>query len=149
MARFYYHVTNQDFGKEVVLIPRKYGDNRSDEEPQLPRICVAPTIEGCLISLGLNCIDVDKQLNIYRTKYKVETMKPYDVCDAYITGERWVVDPTSFVRYGTIKLYVKLVDILNIYTGDPSKTSLNKQKKHLDRLKKLKKYYVKKDRLCL
>lgn len=96
MARYYYHITeNNRWKKEIVLKPRSpwLMDHR---EPDDPRICVAPTITGCISAL--NSANLESRMFVYRTKRKVQTHKPHRVPDAHITGERWILKPCRFVK---------------------------------------------------
>ena len=96
--QFYYHVTNQNWEEKVILFPRDSGENRGWFEPDVSRICVGPDIVRCFIA-----IPYSKQTNYtYRTYRKTYAYYPYDVCDSIITGEKWLTDPTTFVKIGEI-----------------------------------------------
>jgi len=114
--QYYYHITQKNWPYKKKLKPKSYGSNRSDEEPDDRRICVSSTIEGCLLALG-SCLDW-RATFIYRTSSKVVAKKPYNVEDAKITGEMWLVRPSSFELYGEINLENLPESLLNTNVGD-------------------------------
>ena len=150
--QYLYHITSKDWVEEVTLVPKRYGFNRDDREPNIARICTAPTIEGCLIALHI--LDM-YHINVYRTKGKVYSRKPVGVPDSNITGERWVTRPTNFVfidridrvksRFG--KSYDNLMNNgWNI--GDDTEAS---EKWQVEMKKKIRKFLtssVKKSKVC-
>lgn len=91
---FYYHVTTNDcWDHSVWLKPRI--TNRADcDEPTVPRICVCPTVAGCFIAACYT----EGYKRVYRTRRKVWAVEPYNVYDAKITGEMWLLEPTEFVQ---------------------------------------------------
>lgn len=100
--QYYYHITQKiSWGNEIILFPKSYGKNRSDGEIETPRICVSPTIEGCLVALG-DLLNINKPIYIYRTKYKVQSSLAKEINDASITGEKWMLRPTIFICVGKI-----------------------------------------------
>jgi len=99
--QYYYHITQKDWRYKKKLKPKSYGSNRGDEEPNDRRICVSPTIEGCLLALGC-CLGGSRPAYVYRTSSIVIAKKPYNVDDAKITGEMWLIRPTSFELFGRI-----------------------------------------------
>jgi len=115
--QYYYHVTQKIWPYKKLLKPKSYGSNRGDDEPTDRRICVAPTIEGCLLALG-SCLDCYNRAFVYRTSNKVIAKKPYDVDDAKITGEMWLIRPTSFEQYGEILIGNLPESLLYTSVGD-------------------------------
>jgi hypothetical protein len=99
--KFYYFLTQQDMGDEPTLKPRKSGDNRGDDEPLTARICVAPSVPGCLTALG-SCLDLAPAIHVYVTKEQVMAHNPRHVHDSHITGEMWLKKQTAFRRVGII-----------------------------------------------
>jgi hypothetical protein len=99
MKRYYYHIRQSgSWGEKVTLEPRADGPNRNDLEPDVPRICVAPTIAQCIVALG-NIINA-RPIYVYRTAKKLSTkevVEPWEVPDAMITDEAWIVEPCEFV----------------------------------------------------
>jgi hypothetical protein len=115
--QYYYHITQKRWSNKKILKPRSYGANRGHGEPDDLRICVAPTIEGCLLALG-SCLEYYKTTYVYRTSNKVIAKKPYEVDDAKITGEMWLIRPTTFDLYGRVILRELPETLLNIQVGD-------------------------------
>jgi len=104
-VQYYFHITaNHSWEDEKLLTPRSFGENRDMQyEPKDARICVCPSIVGCIVALSCT-LPMEANRCVFRTKYKVEAIKPYNVLDAYITGEHWIVEPTTFIRYGNVNL---------------------------------------------
>ena len=101
--QYLYHITKANWwGEKITLFPRAYGDNRSFDEPNVSRICCAPTIENCLIAIPIEEFEI---VNVYRTMNKVESVRPYRILDAHITQERWLTEPTDFI-------FIKNVDFV-------------------------------------
>lgn len=65
-ASFYYHVTRKNFGDSIVLYP-KHITGADEREPDIKRICVAPTISGCFAAIHND----EAEYNIYRTKNRI------------------------------------------------------------------------------
>ena len=111
-ARHFFHLTNKKWGKEIILKPKTTDQlplpNRCDNEPDVPKICVALTVEGCLIALANHCWY--SPIQIYRTAEPVQSVKPWEVDDADITGERWITQECKFVQVG----HLNKVQLLNI-----------------------------------
>lgn len=105
VERFYYHLSSCNFGDSIVFHPRINGPCRAEEEPKIPRICVAPSVFLCLCA-----INPDFDLNIYRTVNSLPTVIPTGVSDSRITHERWVLNKTKFSFVGKVdKKIQKLV----------------------------------------
>lgn len=98
--KYYYHLTQENWGGEVVLKPRGDGTNRDINEPKTERICVSASIEGCFVAIY---IDELKRFNVYRTKRRVRAAKPIKIPDSHITEEFWLDKTTRFIRIGKIK----------------------------------------------
>lgn len=100
--RFYYHVTEKCGWKDRVrLFPRENSHPgvhcRCPEEPDIARICVSPSVEQCMVSVDV----VDEQrVYVYRTARRLLASHPFNVCDSRLTGERWLLKPTVFVKVG-------------------------------------------------
>ena len=97
--RYWYFVTQMEYGDEVVLKPRHI-ENASDSEPDFKRICVAPTAAHCMSAIGLYV----GELNIYRTKRKCMGIKSHDVPDSRMTKEHWRRRKTTFVRVARLTI---------------------------------------------
>jgi hypothetical protein len=115
--RYYYHVTQENWGKRIKLSPRTWGDNRADEEPEDSRICVSTSIEGCLVAL-CGCLAGGGIAYVYRTVSQVKAVKPYNVVDSRITGERWLIRATTFEKYGRVIKKQLPKSMLEISVGD-------------------------------
>lgn len=97
----YYHLTQRRWPQKITLYPRARGEHRPDGESKLPRICIGPTPAHCLIALGYT-LDSVKPIYVYSTTENgIEA--GCRVGDRKITGERWLVKPTQFVRLFVIK----------------------------------------------
>ena len=100
LPNFLFHVTTKkSWGKQVQLTPRKTGKNRAIGEPEIKRICVAPTISRCFIAIPY---EETETYYIYRTLRKVQGYYPYDVFDSRITREKWLISPISFIKIGVV-----------------------------------------------
>ena len=106
---YFYHVSvvplgNSD-GKEfekIKLKPRCICSSES-ELLSIKRICVAPTVEQA-INACAQMIEASNDLFIYRTAKKRKcSYIPYGVFDAPLTGERWLMNESTFVLVGRIK----------------------------------------------
>ena len=72
-----------------------------NEDVSIPRVCFAPTIEGCLSALQ----DNDAEYYVYtpvNQKLKGYSCKNH-VIDAVITGERWIKKTVQVKKIGKIK----------------------------------------------
>lgn len=138
----FYHITMGNWGNRVRLIPRSYSCYRASDEPDISRICVCPTIEGCINAVWPCYAGPYHKVSIYRTLRKVHSFKPKSVTDASITGERWLLKPTVFCLVGIIKgedIYDKT---LIGYTAGGEGTDLIKQANALRVLKNRRQDYV-------
>jgi len=95
VERYYYHISYLEWGDSITLRPRSKGPCRAESEPNIPRICVAPSILLCLCA-------VSAEANVYRTESPQIAAIPTKVNDSRITSERWLLNPTKFVFLKTI-----------------------------------------------
>lgn len=102
-ARYWYFITQVDMGETMSLNPR-CPLNKCDEEPRLPRICVAPTAAHCMTAISLYAYAGGGKVHVYRTRRKVQAIKPWDVYDSHITKEHWLTSKTRFTRVETLEL---------------------------------------------
>lgn len=111
--QYFYHISTYDLGKSKIFKP-KVGDFACDE-PDTPRICVAPTVAHCLSS-----IYVDDRRHIYRTKRKEKAVYPYNVIDSCVTKEKWLLKPTKFIKVHIIPMEVseKIYYVSSKHRGD-------------------------------
>lgn len=97
MKRYWYHVSPGFKGREVLFRPRHI-ERAGPDEPDMKRICVAPTIWECFGAIH----PLETAYYIYRTKHKVQAEKPYGVDDAKITKEHWLLSPRLFKCIGKL-----------------------------------------------
>ena len=91
-------------------------DDNYQEDTKTKRLCVSPSIEGCLIAiLSYNKIrehvgdkfyvyTPEKPFSQYKHKTNKEIVKDKLVFDANITKEAWILEPCKLKLYGIIKL---------------------------------------------
>jgi len=107
IPKFYYHITDKDFGDKVLLKPLKSDNdltyNRDSSEPNTSRICVGPDIASCLAAIPLSPYNT-YTYRVYKTNRKIRPFFPIGVKDSEISGERWIRRQTIFV------LKIKLPD---------------------------------------
>jgi len=101
--KYFYHLTDWDWGESTVLHPRFHGHKRDPYESDYPRICVSSSIAGCFVAVYLHELN---RYNIYRTKEKVVGTKPRNIPDHKITNEFWLTDSTEFIFYKNIDKYI-------------------------------------------
>lgn len=99
-ARYWYFITQVDMGDNMSLKPR-CPQNKCDEEPDLRRICVAPTAAHCMTAITLYA---HHKVYVYRTRRKVKALKPWDVYDSHITQEHWLTSKTRFTKVDTLDI---------------------------------------------
>jgi hypothetical protein len=135
---FYYHVTQKKWPKRITLSPRKIGEHRAIDEPEINRICVSPSIEECIIALG-SCLKYYSNINIYRTVSKVYAYNSYDIPDSHITQEKWLINPTRFMKIGAVN-YLIPESIFDLSVGNSS--GFEKQIENLKKLQNMKLKFV-------
>lgn len=127
-AKYFYHLTDKDWGESKILHPRMNGQKRDPYEPEVDRICVSSSIAGCFVAIYIHEL---QRYNVYRTKRKVIATKPTNIPDCKITNEFWLTDSTEFILYRNIdKNIIKFaIDSCNelvysgSYLGDGAKDS--------------------------
>ena len=99
---YWYHLSTLLTRKHYILHPRNNdeGFNRAEDEPDIPLICVSPSIEQCLVALPYDKYDT---YYIYRTKDKVIANFPREIFDSSVTQEGWITVSTPFNRIGVLK----------------------------------------------
>lgn len=98
----FYHVSPKNLGDEIILKPR---NPQAPGEPTTPRICVTPTIAGCIMATGsLLQLFAEDTLYVYQTIAPVEAKKPVGVEDASMTGELWILEDTKFKKIDEINI---------------------------------------------
>lgn len=145
MDRYYYHVTEEYWGDRKVLKPRSIGCNRDISELNIPRICVAPSIEQCLIAIY---ISRKYDYCVYRTLNPIsdcDIKNPIRISDAYITEEKWIIKKTTFIYLGNISNEAKSFGDFECLLGDGSRKSENWQKRTLKKLREISDKILEKD----
>lgn len=101
--KYYYHLTQEqleeDDNGKVFLLPMN-GNNRANDEPSGNRICVSTSPEGCFVAIPFWS---GRDFYLYRTVNKITAKIPYDVGDAKVTGERWILGKRLFKRVLTLE----------------------------------------------
>ena len=134
--RYWFHVTDKkDWGNEKTLRPRTPCSVATDEnceplEPLTPRICVAPTISGCLSAIWY-CGNE----SIYVTAKKVKAVKA-KAPDARVTGEHWILEPCKFVAYRDISSKVAKHLPYSGTCGSDLKSDLKEQSERRKKIRK-------------
>jgi hypothetical protein len=107
--RYWYHLSNTLKDDNVHLSPwgNDKGFNRDPREPNVERICVAPSIAHCLTAIPYL---LGETFNVYKTKERVKANAPYDVYDANITKEGWLQTKTEFVKIGVLDFKIIEMD---------------------------------------
>lgn len=147
---YFYHISDELSPKDHILTPRRDGCNRDPEEPDTPRICVCPTMAGCICAVGPS-LSIRKRIRVFRTKNQVVSYAPFGkhesggnkaVIDAHITKEKWLIRKTSFKFIG----YINLMDfryLLNFVAGDPKEfTRQQRAMKEFSKLEKRKRLLI-------
>jgi len=136
IAKFYYHVTSLNLGKNKLFKPKRIlgCDCR---EPDLERICVAPTISGCFAAIYVD----GRKYNVYRTKKKVKAHLTYNVYDVRATGEKWLLSPTDFVLVASVDSKISR-DLPESARGDENR--IDSQQKDKEKIRKILKNGLKK-----
>ncbi len=96
---FLYHITPRRWRHSVILKPRHCGISG---EPKFARICTCPSPAQCLIAINFRG-GGDINYYIYRTQQPLRGCYTWQVQDAVITAERWLLKPTKFIRVATLR----------------------------------------------
>lgn len=115
-----FHISRKDLGSIVRLEPRIPEFHADGEDRVIPRICVAPTILGCIRALELPSsivgeeafFDVNKDgkpypLYLYSSKVNVLDLRQptnEEVQDYYNTGELWITAPWWFNKIADLTI---------------------------------------------
>lgn len=100
-----YFVTDQDFGKEMVLqprIPNNYFTRQNYENVNIPRICLSNSIDDCLVGLGKNISG--QVLHVYRPigKFNVQIPTEEECPGTSLYNEFWITSECKFEYYCSI-----------------------------------------------
>lgn len=127
--RFFYHITDQPWDDIVTLHPRVDGYYRGEDEPEVARICVAPSLFHCVLAIPYNR-HKKEPYKLYVTAEKVRPYKPYGIYDARKTHEKWIREECVF-------RFVKYVDITTTFPHPPCFLETTYTKKYIERYNQL------------
>lgn len=96
----YFHMTTMDYGDMVEFTPRK-PHCAVEGEPDDPRICVSPSLAGCLVAGSFRLKFVDN-IFVYATTARAHAISDDLVFDAEVTEEHWIEEAVIFTKVGTI-----------------------------------------------
>ncbi len=136
--RYWYHVSTTLREQRITLKPwdGRQAVNRGPLEPSGRRICVAPTIEQCIVAIPYH---LGATISIYRTVRQRKATEPYDVFDAKVTGEGWLKSPTAFIKIGQLDFndIEKKMNIEQVIDEVASEGNLKESKRGLRWWKKI------------
>lgn len=95
------HISRQDHGDKVKFLPRK-PHSAHDSEPDTPRICVSPSLAGCLVAGVIPMYRDYTVIYVYQTKSPVVSTE--GVFDQKATEEHWILQPAIFEKIGEFTL---------------------------------------------
>ena len=93
-----FHVSRFDHG-EKLKVERRIPMFPHKSEPSVPRLCVSPSIPGCV---SATFFESGARAYIYKTNKPRRGVRPFDVWDSIITGERWILPGGELERVGEI-----------------------------------------------
>jgi hypothetical protein len=128
---YYYHITDQVWPDKVLLSPRRVGKNRSPWESNQPRICVCGTPWHCLVSIP----HTNSKLFVFRTLEKINPINPEGILDAHVTGEKWIIEPTTFIKVTEID--VDVVQEFGLLPVVGTVWAIDRQRVLLERVKRI------------
>jgi len=96
--RTWYHISTTDFGPEVKFLPRE-PTSSCQGEPDTPRICVSPSLAGCLVA-GVVGFSFPNTIYVYTTH--APAVPATGVFDAEVTEEHWILQPAIFKKVGQL-----------------------------------------------
>ena len=116
-----YRICFQNFGQTPIFYPHIPENMMGNEDKTIPRICVCPTITGCVDSINLTFgLAMNEENNrllnekwkeyplyLYEAVVKVDHLyQPtlHDVPDVWRTGELWILEPQQFVKVSNLVL---------------------------------------------
>jgi hypothetical protein len=111
-----YHVSEKFLGLKVLFNPRipdnrfeggtvfnPYSGEHLEEDDKIKRICVSPSIRGCLKSFTF----IYNQVYVYSPLYPRHVTRDMPLClvpDAKETKEHWILTPTYMKYIGMIQV---------------------------------------------
>lgn len=111
-----YHISRKDLGDSTVFEPKIPKYRAFGEDTTLPRICCAPSIYNCLVSMEASAdVSVDKPLNLYVYCIDIDSSMVYfpesdQVPDVFYTNEAWLLGPYTFYKEcnATLKIHMNI-----------------------------------------
>lgn len=98
--RTWFHCSASYLGDSFAVL-RRTPRHMATGEPPTPRLCVAPSIACCFASVLFR---TGSPVYSYRTRKPSRGIAPRGVWDAVITGERWLIPPTTLVLHRVIPI---------------------------------------------
>lgn len=102
-----FHISRQFVGQSVMMKPQIPRSAPQFEDRKIPRICISPTIEQCM--MGIAGADLREALKLVKYKdwyiYTTDSwdyIPAKDVFDHMDTEEHWFLELTKFTLYGTV-----------------------------------------------
>jgi len=89
--RTWYHCSSVDLGPSFVA--KRITPSKGDTEPCTPRLCVCRTVAACFAAK----LFPPRRVYVYKTERPRRAVKPVNVWDMCVTGERWLIPPAPMV----------------------------------------------------
>ena len=104
----FYHVSKDPHISETVVYPRIPTYRMEGEDQEIPRICVSPSILGCLSAVDQ--LEVNDVVYIY-TCESTDFCQPsgQQVADQHLTGEMWITEAVKIEYYQQITIKEKII----------------------------------------
>ena len=98
-----YHISRQDLGESVILTPKIPKHKAFGENNSLPRICCAPSVYNCLISIEAAADIENNAINLYVYSTEANSSmvyypEPDEVPDVFYTNEVWLLGECEFYK---------------------------------------------------
>lgn len=104
---FMYHISQIYMGKSPLFVPRIPAMAKENgENYRTKRICVAPSVEKCVLgidgveNMSGSSLEIGESWYVYRTKKKGVPAK--SVLDFETTKEHWIKEETRFEYFGRL-----------------------------------------------
>lgn len=130
--RYWFHVSMDARLPDRVRFAPRTPCVGGPSEPATPRICVAPTVAGCL-SAVVYCRTIPAF--VYRTARRVTAEPAEHVADAHITGEHWILRACTFLRMLVIPVEVMRQLPMAFPCAESNHSGLQKQGKRMRKIK--------------
>lgn len=114
-----FHVSRKFIGQSVIMTPQIPRTAPQFEDRTIPRICISPTIEQCVMGISGTSLKEALKLIKYKDWYVYITdswdyIPAKDVFDHHNTEEHWFLEPTKFTLYGSVCSQSALKGILKV-----------------------------------